>query len=289
MVAQSLVIKDVYYIFGQPDNGILRQLFMTNDIINNLKEAEQEYASTFLGLREIAKNHNVQRQVLTGWLLAKGYTIENRRALKSFNIHYFDEIDTEEKAYWLGFLFADGAITQCQHSYDIELSLKIDDKNHVAKFAKAVGKSYINNNSTYRSRCTLGSKHMFNVLSNYGCTTRKSLTLKFPNQSTFKDKHLIRHFIRGYVDGDGCLSWGNKEHTRCAISILGTKDFLTSIRNIFPTKTKLRNNSKQNEITKVLTYNGKLGFDFAKWLYQDSTISLDRKYNIYLEYCRLYE
>ena len=33
----------------------------------------------------------------------------------------------------------------------------------------------------------------------------------------------------------------------------------------------------------------KLGFDFVKWLYQDSTISLDRKYNIYLEYCRLYE
>ena len=67
------------------------------------------------------------------------------------------------------------------------------------------------------------------------------------------------------------------------------KRFLTSIRSIFPTKTKLRNNSKQNEITKVLTYNGKLGFDFVKWLYQDSTISLDRKYNIYLEYCRLYE
>ena len=262
---------------------------MTNNIINNLNEAEKEYASTFLGLREIAKNHNVQRQVLTGWLLAKGYTIENRRALKSFNINYFDEIDTEEKAYWLGFLFADGAITQYQHSYDIELSLKIDDKNHVAKFAKPVGKSYINNKSTYRSRCILGSKHMFNTLSNYGCTVRKSLTLKFPNKSIFKDERLIKHFIRGYVDGDGCLSWENKEHTRCAISILGTEDFLTAIKNLFPTKTKLSNNSKQNDITKVLTYNGKLGFSFAKWLYQDSTISLERKYNRYLEYCRLYE
>lgn len=68
----------------------------------------------------------------------------------------------------MGFLFADGAITQYNHSYDIELSLKIDDKEHVEKFAKALNKEYVNNNSTYRSRCILGSKHMFNVLTSYG-------------------------------------------------------------------------------------------------------------------------
>ena len=107
-----------------------------NDIIAKLEGAEKEYASSFIGIREVSKKYNIQRQVLTGWLLAKGYTIENRRASKSFNIHFFDIIDTEEKAYWLGFLFADGAVTQYKHSYDIELSLQIGDKEHVEKFAK---------------------------------------------------------------------------------------------------------------------------------------------------------
>ena len=108
------------------------------NITKILEEAEKEYASSAKGIRELSKKYNIQRQVLTGWLLAKNYTIENKRASKSFNIHYFDSIDTEEKAYWLGFLFADGAVTQYNHSYDIELSLKIDDKEHVEKFAKTL-------------------------------------------------------------------------------------------------------------------------------------------------------
>ena len=122
---------------------------------------------------------------MTGWLLAKGYTIYNRRANKSANIHYFDVIDTEDKAYWLGFLFADGAITKHDVSYHIELSLQISDKEHVEKFAKALNKTKVNNNSTYRSRCAIGSKHMFETLEKYGCTCRKSLTLQFPDLSIF--------------------------------------------------------------------------------------------------------
>lgn len=48
--------------------------------------------------------------------------------------------------------------------------------------------------------------HLWNTLNNYGCIPNKSLTLKFPDESIFKSKDLIRHFIRGYFDGDGCFS-----------------------------------------------------------------------------------
>ena len=80
-------------------------------------------------------------------------------------------------------------------------------------------------------RCRLGvaNKHLWETLNSYGCTPKKSLTLKFPNESIFKDKSLIRHFIRGYWDGDGCLSWSNKEHTSPSVSVVGTKEFLYSI------------------------------------------------------------
>lgn len=255
--------------------------------IEYFKEAEQEYASSAIGIRELAKKYNFDRSVFTGWLLARGHQIYNKRAEKSFNVHYFDSIDCEEKAYWLGFLFADGAITTNGKSYDIELGLKLSDKKHVEKFAKAVGKENITIDS-YRARCILGSKHMFNVLYNYGCTTRKSLTLQFPKLSIFKNKELIRHFIRGYVDGDGCLSWANKEHTRCVVSILGTCNFLKGITDMFPATCKLSKNDKNQDITLVLSYNGKLGFSFCKYLYENSTIYLQRKYERYLQYCRLY-
>lgn len=258
-------------------------------LIENLRKAEEEYANSAIGIREISNKYGFQRQIFTGWLLAKGYEIINKRASKSFDITYFDNIDTEEKAYWLGFLFADGAITQYQHSYDIELGLKIEDKNHVEKFAKAVGKEYVNSKSTYRSRCILGSKHMFDTLCSYGCVPRKSLILKFPNKTIFKYESLIRHFIRGYVEGDGCLSYCDKKHTTPCIRILGTEDFLNGIKEIFNSKNKLSLNSKDNEITKVLSFTGKKAFGFANYLYQDATVYLDRKYDRYMEYCRLYQ
>lgn len=130
---------------------------------------------------------------------------------------------------------------------------------------------------------------MFNVLTSYGCTQRKSLTLKFPNKNIFKDKSLVRHFIRGYVDGDGCLSYGNKEHTRACVSILGTKDFLEGIKNEFNTTSNYSKNSKDQDITKVLSYNGKLGYAFSKYLYENSTIYLKRKYERYNKYCLIYQ
>lgn len=250
--------------------------------------AEKEWLNSVVSIRELAEKYGIQREVFSGWMLAKGYNIENKRAKRSFNTDYFDCIDTEEKAYWLGFLFADGAITQERKSYSIELSLKLDDADHVRKFAKAVGKEYVNTKSTYRCRCIVGSKHMFNTLCSYGCTPRKSLTLQFPDKSIFADESLIRHFIRGYVDGDGCLSYGNKQHTKASISILGTENFLTGIQEIYGSSKNLHNNARNQDITKVLDYNNRQAYEFAKWLYEDATVYLDRKYEKYLDYCRLY-
>lgn len=264
-------------------------MYMKTVNLKPFELAEQEYANSSIGIRELSKKYNIERGRLSGWLLAKGFTLENKRADKMFNQYYFDNIDTEEKAYWLGFLFADGAINQYKYSYHIELSLKIDDHEHVEKFAKAINKEYVNNNSTYRSRCCIGSKHMFEILHNYGCTVRKSLTLKFPKEEIFKNKELIRHFIRGYVEGDGCLSYTNKEHTKPVISILGTEDFLQGIQNFYNSNYKLQIHSKEQNITKILSFSGSSAYKFSEFLYKDATIYLERKFNRYKEYCRLYQ
>ena len=88
---------------------------------------------------------------------------------------------------------------------DIENLNKYNDfiKNTQSiKFGKIVNKD----KEYSRCRCAVTDNHFHNRLIELGCTPQKSLTLKFPDESIFKSKDLIRHFIRGYFDGDGCFS-----------------------------------------------------------------------------------
>ena len=248
--------------------------------------AEKEYLDSKLGIRELSKKYSVNRQVLTGWLMAKGFQIKNRRAEKSFNIEVFNNIDTEEKAYWLGFLFADGSVNRYKNSYTIELSLASKDRLHLEKFAKFIGKEKMYSDDI-RSRISIGSKEMFYKLIEHGCTENKSLTLKFPNKNIFEDESLLIHFIRGYFDGDGCVSHSDKEKKRVSVSILGTKDFLSNLNKIaYPEKEmKLHN---ENNIY-ILSFNGRTAIKFLSRLYDNSSVYLERKKEKYIEYCRLYK
>lgn len=218
------------------------------------------------------------------------------------NEHFFDSIDTEEKAYWLGFLFADGCLSGPTRMiqgkekpwYRIEVSLMGSDFLHLEKLRTAlnmeaevkIGSTNFKNSN----RCRLGwnSKHMWNVLNAYGCTPRKSLTLKFPNITIFKDKALIKHFIRGYVDGDGCLSYANITHKKAVLSILGTTNMLSNIQHWLPLMFENKIYNKDENGVKSIQFVGKTAFYIANYLYKNCNIKLDRKYNKYLEYCRLY-
>jgi hypothetical protein len=219
---------------------------------------------------------------------------------KHKNEHYFDSIDTEEKAYWLGFIYADGNVSKPTRKvgdkikayYRIEVSLKEDDLEHLEKLRMAldmeapVKTSHTNFKQSTRARLGWNSKHMWEVLNSYGCTPCKSLTLTFPNIDIFKDKRLIRHFIRGYVDGDGCISYCDNDHKRAHLSILGTESMLSNIQHWLPLQYELQLFEKSN--VKQLAFVGKTAFYIENYLYKNSSVKLDRKYNRYLEHCRLY-
>lgn len=218
------------------------------------------------------------------------------------NEHYFDCIDTEEKAYWLGFIYADGNISKPirivngkeKPWYRIEVSLKYEDFDHLNKLRNAldmeaeVKKSHTNFAQSERCRLGWNSKHMWNVLNSYGCTPCKSKTLTFPDISIFANKSLIRHFIRGYVDGDGCLSYQDSNHKKAVLNILGTFDMLSNIQHWLPLQFESAIYKKSEECVQQLSFQGKTGFFIANYLYKNSNIRLERKYNRYLEYCRLY-
>jgi len=274
-----------------------------------LKKAEEEYIQNYNNnpsITKISKKYGISHKSLSDRIKSLGYEVINHQNKIKFDNTIFDTIDTEEKAYWLGFIFADGYVSgekDGKNEYYFELSLKGSDKSHLDKFNKFMKHEDVNhvkinraecfNTGVMCDRCRWGirDRHLWEILNSYGCIPSKSLILEFPKLEIFKDKTLIKHFIRGYWDGDGCLSYSNKEHTIANISVLGTEKFLTEVKNNLPLKTdyKLTYNNDKNSITKVLQLQGKNAFKLAYYLYADSAIYLDRKYKKYLEYCRLYE
>lgn len=254
-----------------------------------------EFQTTEISLTKMAAREHTTRQTLAKYFKDLGIEVVNKQNVTKFDEHIFDEIDTEEKAYWLGFLFADGGLSSHPENgkarYEIELSLKNSDKEHLHKFnkfmkcikdnvktskVKAGGKEYA------RCRWRITNKHLWETLNNYGCTPQKSLTLEFPEELIFSDKSLIRHFIRGYFDGDGCLTRYVSAHTVTPhVTILGTPEFLHKLESYIPVNIKYRHDKRHTEHTLMMEFNKEEGIKFLNYIYFDSNIYLDRKYKLY--------
>lgn len=235
---------------------------------------------------EIAKALNTSRQVVYRKLDKIGIKIPNYHNSLKFDNTVFDIIDTEEKAYWLGFLYADGSVRA--NTNTVELDLKGDDIEHLQKFNSFIknqmpvklGTTQCNNKKFIRCRCAITNGHFHSRLIELGCIPNKSLILKFPNRDIFTDKNLIRHFIRGYVDGDGCLTYTSTG--RLVIEIIGTKEFLEEIIIEYPNifnKSFHKDKRRLNSNTYYISCSANKADMFASILYNDSKIYLQRKYD----------
>jgi len=246
-----------------------------------------------------------EKRTIRDYLLLNGIEVSglknpnmvlNKKALglgksdKRFAFRKFDVIDTEEKAYWLGFIFADGWVSS--DGFNFELGLQAKDVGHLHKFNRFMecednNVKYhpkITETKTYDSyRWAMKSEHLWKALNNLGCVPKKSLILDFPKESIFKDPSLIRHFIRGYWDGDGCLCFTQNTHI---VSVLGTKKFLIGLKKYVPNLQKANIYKRQNIYS--IQKSCKSAYDILAYLYQDSSIHLDRKYEKYLDFCRVY-
>ena len=90
---------------------------------------------------------------------------------------------------------------------------------------------------------------------------------------------LIIPFIRGYFDGDGCVYVGKVgNYNTLGASLLGTKEMLNPIVELFYPRKLIKNNDKNN-----VTYTYSLGAlkaaGFLNTIYHNATIYLDRKFN----------
>jgi len=197
-----------------------------------------------------------------------------------------DKIDTEEKAYWLGFFYADAYNNEKLGRLVVELQEQ--DKNHLYKCANFFGQprepfiQYKNKGKYIAYRLELNSKHLTKSLSSHGCHQAKSFNIVFPEWLAQK---FIRHFVRGYFDGDGCICI---HQDQLNILIVSTKEIVESLQTLIKrlnVKGHISHPKRYTKNTYRLDFGGsRQVLRFCEWIYKDATIYLDRKYELYVSY-----
>ena len=209
------------------------------------------------------------------------------------NDNYFNKIDTEIKAYFVGIIAADGCImeSQTQNKQPRLLQFKLSgecDKYLVEKMRDEISpdspihvEDDKNPKHQIKYKVVISSSQICSDLLKCNITPRKSLTLKFPENI---EDNLIPHVIRGYFDGDGGISiFRRKENwsPQYNISFVGTKEFLSSINEILhlnadlPIQTILKYDSENNH---RLVYCGNENIKkIYNYIYENAAIFMERK------------
>lgn len=245
----------------------------------------EEYTTTDSTLKDLSIKHKITPETVKRVL--KHHNIPMKPSKYTCDTHYFDTIDTEEKAYWFGFLLADGAVSLSNGRYTLRLALKSTDKPHLQQFLKSLNSNVsiydidiVRSDKTYHSvAASINNKALVTALIQKGCIPNKSLILTFPDTSIIP-KHLVHHFMRGYFDGDGCIHIAQNGELR--FQIIGTKEFLVKyIENLnMPPKSKFSSQGKAFAAQYSTTASSKV---FA-FLYKNATVYLERKHDIYIKW-----
>lgn len=244
-----------------------------------------------MSLREIEKEFKVLRATVSKFLEEQNIKkIKGNHYRKYFHdFDFFENIDTEEKAYWLGFMFADGYIVNHENRYGEDsfgLTLAEDSLDSIEKFKKSLHATnpilYDNSKSIGQSlaKIVLTSQKTVNDLIDKGCVKQKSLVLQPPKKVPEK---LLSHFIRGFFDGDGSLTKYNyNNYPSYNIEFTTTYEMAIWLRDIFG-KGDVRK-EKRRDFTWYYSIGGnRQVLDICHYMYDEATIWMDRKYARYQE------
>ena len=262
------------------DESIRQKIIQDYKDCKSIRQIERDYGVTRYSVAKYLEEQEIKT--------TKGN--HHRKYIHQFD--YFKVIDSEEKAYWLGFMFADGYIVDYSNRYGEDkfgITLHNDDIETLEKFRESIKSTNpitdVSSNGRSLRRIIMSSQETVDDLISHGCVKQKSLILKPPINIP---SNLIHHFIRGFFDGDGSIFWNKSEFERhetwntpsYSISITSTKEMIEWIidqvgfGNI--KKEERRENTwyyKQDGNKKVKA--------FCEYIYKDATIFMERKYKLY--------
>jgi hypothetical protein len=195
---------------------------------------------------------------------------KKRTVHPSLRIDYFQKIDTKDKAYWLGFLYADGSLTaNTGGTVYITIELNKKDEERIDRFCEAL--CLCEDKKTYRTRhgaenvmISFACKAMSNDLMMHGVSFRKSKIVRYP---VLADRELELAFLMGYYDGDG-------QHKTTRI-VSGSVKFLRDIKKRFDLPYKIRRYRHQREIYGIKTMGTKYVMSLGAELFCEMMVNYE--------------
>lgn len=284
-----------YYTLKTGDDilpSILEQTNAIEEYLNGdtMKQIGDRYGVSDTAVRNFLKKHQVPIETNRYYPNSK-YT---------FDTHWLDELDCEEKFYFLGFFAADGNVDLSHGNYRARIKIQRGDRTLLERFNELLQNTRPVEDGEEKSRekwgrgdyieyysiLHLGNRPFCERLIELGMVPNKSLILEFPDYVL--DEYL-RHFVRGFFDGDGSISLmysPNNKTARATITFAcGSRTFLEVL------KEKLKEAiGIYSEIKPKSGPSRSLDIDrmediipFLNWMYEDAHIYLQRKYDRYIE------
>lgn len=262
---------------------------------NEINDILDKFNNLNFSIRKLAMLYNHDVETIRNLLINNGISDIKKNSKHhlikyDFNHDYFENIDTENKAYWLGFLYADGCVTNKNSKGEnccLLCTLSSKDKLHLEKFLLEINinnldiiKDNIINNKYKTSGFTLTSKKMCFDLINKGLTPNKT----YSNNSyifTNLDDKLKWEFIRGFFDGDGTLCKSENKFIFGFVSLNENLlyEILSFVKKTIKTKSILKKDGKYFRIT---ISGNRIVKQFCEYIYKNSNENnrLNRKYEL---------
>lgn len=272
------ILMDNDFIIRQ-ESGNLR-IFTRKEMDKLIELNNKNY-----GYNYMAKEFNCNWETVKK-IMKRNNIVKNRTTLKNHNIKsdYFSNINTEEKAYFIGLLLTDGSIRQD----NIRLSLKREDEYMVKKFKDALNSDVQiqldNREGKEASGVEINCKQAVEDLKKYNIVPNKTYLINNINIELIPE-NLRRHYIRGLIDGDGTIYLENyKTGVQPAIGFCAYSEDCVKSLQCFIDK-EVFNTEMHNNIKKDNAYNCRWKgtnkcSQIFHYLYDDATIYLTRKYDI---------
>lgn len=226
-----------------------------------------------------------------------------------YNKDYFTTINSPDKAYWLGFLYADGSINRFYtsdgrlRSMTLEIGLAYKDKEHLEKFKECLEsdipifeKTNKLNEKEYKSvRIQLNNTKICEDLCKLGCVPSKTYIVQFPSFDIVP-KEFMRDFIRGFFDGDGCISTSEiAGRPHIIVTLTGMSDMLQNISDfliaekIIRVRPKIHKDVRREQTFSIYFYGSDSNKELLDYLYKNANMYLDRKYKQYIDFYKNYD
>lgn len=255
-----------------------RKRIWTREEIEGIKYYYVEKGYT---LDKIRKIYKTKSDKISEILKSEGVQINMAKVNRLLRHDYFETIDTEAKAYYLGLLVADGCVVKSKDTRGDQISIELTDKEILEELQKEIrsgGKLYRNKredryNSTYT--WSVRSDKMARDLEKYGVIPNKT----YLTDELYYDlrEDLKRHYIRGIVDGDGSIYWSRDTWNLNVTS--KSENFLEELQDVFMELTGKENRKKitnYNGVHKLVYVSGDVS-KLCYVLYKDSNFYLPRK------------